>query len=117
MATFFNVTTRELGNGICSLKLEGVLNLDTASELARVLDSQIGKGNYKFVVDFEKVEYISSSGVGCFVDTLSKVDAKGGGISFYNLPVSVARVFELLDFIDVFGNFASEKEAVAALQG
>ncbi|MGQ9630033.1 MAG: STAS domain-containing protein [bacterium] len=117
MATLLNIAVKELSGGICHIALEGVLNLDTTPKLAEILNEQIERGRYKFVVNFGKLEYISSSGVGCFVDTLSRIDPKGGGISFYNLPVSVARVFELLDFIDVFGNFKTMREAIEALGG
>lgn len=108
-----NMSVKELDD-VMIIRLNGFLNADTSSDFEEILQKAIDSSKYNIIVDFERLDYISSAGVGCFIGNIKKVRKCGGDIRFLNMPPKTQRVFELLDFQDFFKSYLGENEAIAS---
>ncbi|MFC1851148.1 STAS domain-containing protein [candidate division CSSED10-310 bacterium] len=99
------------------LKLKGILNGETAHIFENTLHNYTDKGIYKLIVDFEHLEFLSSSGVGCFIGNIKMIRDKGGDIRFVAVHPKIRRVFQILEFDGFFHSFESLDEALASFQG
>jgi anti-sigma B factor antagonist len=103
-------------DGVAILRLKGFLNADTSPQFEESLQRLIDKAVFKIIVDFQKLEYISSAGVGCFIGNIKRVRKNGGDIRFLSMPAKTQRVFQLLDFQDFFQSFQDENLAVQSFR-
>lgn len=92
--------------------LRGVVNLETSEALAeRLRDFVREQGTTRFLIDARNLEYVSSAGVGVFIDLYDHYEDKGGRIAFVGLGASVRRVLELVGYMGFFGDFSDEDQA------
>ncbi|MCI0406489.1 MAG: STAS domain-containing protein [candidate division Zixibacteria bacterium] len=89
------------------LRVDGVVDTMTASELEKVMSSLLLQKRYRIVVDLAGVDYISSAGWGIFVSNIREVRANRGDIKLARMMPSVYEVFELLEFDSILRAFDS----------
>ncbi|MCP3926891.1 MAG: STAS domain-containing protein [Desulfobacterales bacterium] len=93
------------------IKLDGILNADTALSLDAIL-KPLSEGQKPYIImDVSELTYISSAGIGCFIGVIKPIRSKDGDIYFYNISRKVKRVFDLLDMEDFFKFFTDFDEA------
>lgn len=95
------------GEGLSILRVDGVVDTMTASELEKVMNSLLSQKRYRIVVDLAGVDYISSAGWGIFVSNIREVRANRGDIKLARMMPSVYEVFELLEFDSILRAFDS----------
>ncbi len=95
------------GGGLSILRVDGVVDTMTASELEKVMNSLLLQKHYRIVVDLAGVDYISSAGWGIFVSNIREVRANRGDIKLARMMPSVYEVFELLEFDSILRAFDS----------
>jgi len=94
------------------LDLHGELDAHTASELERALQDLIARDNIRIIVNFNKLEYIASAGLGVFMAYIEDVRKDGGDIKLTNMNDKVFNVFDLLGFPALYDIFEDESEAI-----
>ena len=99
------------GEGFSILRVDGVVDTMTASELEKVMNSLLSQKRYRIVVDLAGVDYISSAGWGIFVSNIREVRANRGDIKLVRMMPSVYEVFELLEFDSILRAFDSIDQA------
>lgn len=109
--TVFNLTTRNL-NGTCAIDVGGDLDAHTATQLEKAMQELLDQKQYKLVINFAKLNYISSAGLGVFMAFVDDVRANGGDIKFSNMSEKIFSVFDLLGFPLLYEIYADESEAV-----
>lgn len=82
-----------------SLALEGRLDTTTAPSLEEKINETIA-GVKELVIDFEKLEYISSAGLRVLLST-QKTMNKQGEMVIMNVCDDIMEVFEITGFTDV----------------
>jgi anti-anti-sigma factor len=103
-------------NGTPTLALEGRLDTNTAPELDQALDSLLmKKGVSRIVFDLEKLEYLSSAGIRCFVRARKTLEPMGGRIAVVNPQPAVQKVLDIVKAIPPGGVFRSVAELDAYL--
>jgi anti-sigma B factor antagonist len=80
------------------IEIAGYLDAHTAVSLEQFIGREIEKGNYKFIIDFAGLEYISSAGLGVFMSHIEAVRKKGGDIKMCKMQDKVYSIFDLLGF-------------------
>jgi anti-sigma B factor antagonist len=70
----------------------------------------------RLVVDCERLQYISSAGLGVFMGFIEEVREKGGDIKICTLPPKVRQVFELLGFDALYDIEPDRRAAVARFE-
>ena len=99
---------------ITTIRLEGFLDADTVLRLRKLLLDLIKGEHYKLIIDLEKLEYISSAGVGVFIGVIKRVREKSGDIVFLHPLPPVYRVLDILGLTKIFKILDRGEEAMAA---
>lgn len=94
----FEKITRE--NDILFI-LKGRLDIDTVSVFEKEISEKIS-GKISAVLDFEKLEYISSAGLRCLLHFKNDIEKFGGTIKIVNVIDEVKEVFDITGFLDIF---------------
>ena len=89
---------RETLDGKTKITLEGRLDTTTAPELEEALKTALD-GTSELVMDFEKLEYISSAGLRVLLSA-QKVMNKQGSMTLKNVSETVMEIFEVTGFSD-----------------
>lgn len=85
-----------------TIGLVGYLDAHTAPDLEMAIRESISKGSSKILIDFEKLDYISSAGFGVFMEFIEEVRAMGGDIKMTGMSPKIRNLFELLGFNVLF---------------
>jgi anti-sigma B factor antagonist len=98
------------------LSISGRIDAVTSKELEDTLIGLIEQGKKFLVVDMEKVEYLSSSGLRVFMASLYKLQNKQGDLLLAALQPFVNEVFVLTGAVRFFSIHPSLGDAVESLR-
>ena len=102
MAQFEIGGPTRLGDGSNMLTLSGDLDAKGALLVEQMLTQLLEKEVFRVTLDFEKVSFISSAGVGILLGLVSSMRDAGGDAVFVRIPAKVRSVFQLLNLEDYF---------------
>lgn len=105
--------SRNDDNDISVLHLSGFLDAHTVPKFEDALQTLIKEDRTMITVNLEKLDYISSAGLGVFMGFIEEIREKGGDIKLSNLSSKVYKVFDLLGFPALFEIFDEESEAIS----
>jgi len=91
--------TKTEKNGCFSFEIEGRVDTITAPELEKEIRDCTDKAE-SIVLDFAKVEYISSAGLRVLLFA-HKTMAKKGGLTIKNVNSDIVEIFEVTGFSDI----------------
>lgn len=91
--------TKNLNGSVLEIALEGRLDTMTAPELEAELNKDLGSVE-SLVLDFSKLEYISSAGLRVLLSAHKTMSAKGG-MKVTNANEIVQEVFDVTGFADI----------------
>jgi len=107
----FNVNLRGVGS-VSVIDVKGYLDAHTAPELENVFNKLLDGRQYKVVVNFNELKYISSAGLGVFMAYVETMRENMGDIKFSNMKENVYNIFDLLGFPILYEFYNEEHEAV-----
>jgi anti-anti-sigma factor len=114
MSNFTIVTRTAASNPAVSVvDVAGSFDINTVVEFEVVLEDFFKKKYYKIILNFEKLTYVSSAGVGLLVGNFKEIRKNGGDIKIAGLSLDVYKVFDILELTKVFRIFKTEQEAVS----
>lgn len=93
-----NINTEKNGNEFI-ISIEGRLDTITAPELETIVKTSL-EGIVSLVLDFSKLEYISSAGLRVVL-TAQKIMNKHGKMVIRNVNSNVHEVFDITGFSDI----------------
>ena len=106
------ISLKESGTkDISEIRIDGVIDTLTATELEGVIESLLKRNRYKMIVDLAGVDYISSAGWGIFISHIKDIHENGGDLKLANMIANVSEIYELLEFDNVLKAYASLEEA------
>ena len=82
-----------------NVRLSSRLDTSTAPELQNSISADLEEVN-ELVIDLEKLEYISSSGLRVLLSAHKKMSSKGG-MTVINVSETVMEVFDMTVFSDI----------------
>jgi anti-sigma B factor antagonist len=100
-------------DGLSVIQLEGFVDAHTAPQFERAVQAECDAGRQRIIVNCEKLNYISSAGLGVFMSFIEEVRAQGGDIKICGLTPKVRHTFEILGFQDIFEMLDDLPAAVA----
>lgn len=109
----FSVTQYERDD-ISILEPAGYLDLHTVPIFEKALHTLMDANRYKIIVDMNKLQYISSAGLGVFMGFIEDFREHNGDIKLCALPPRVYKVFDLLGFPSLFNIFDTLEETLTA---
>ena len=107
----FDVGRHGVGS-VSVLNVKGFLDAHTAPELENAFNGLIDDKQYKVVVNFCNLQYISSAGLGVFMAYVETMRENGGDIKFCGLKEDVYNIFDLLGFPLLYEFYKDEKTAI-----
>ena len=90
---------KSIENSKASFALEGRLDTVTAPELEKALKDSLD-GITELVLDFEKLEYISSAGLRVLLSA-QKIMNRQGSMKVTHVNETVMEIFEVTGFMDI----------------
>lgn len=102
-------------SGSVVVTIAGRLDAVTSPEYEKKVRELIDGGSHRLVVDFEKLDYISSAGLRGLLVTAKMLKGKGGQLRFANVQGGVRSVFDMSGFGAMFQVEDSVAAALAAL--
>ena len=101
-------------NKVDLITLDGLLNADTSPGLEEKLITLSEQETPNILLDMDKLSYISSAGIGCFIGVIKRIRNSDGDLRFACVDPKVKRVFLLLDMGDFFQFFESVEKGIAS---
>lgn len=105
-------TTRE-GESLIIAPLEDI-DQNTSPGLEKELKTAINDGCRKLILDFSRVSYIESSGIGAIVRAHRLMKDRGGSIILGGCNEGMQKIFKLVNFQRYFKITGSLEEAMEA---
>ena len=99
-------------DGIVIVEFEGKLDTQTAPDAEKALAELIDQGSSKLLVNFGKLDYISSIGLRVLLATAKRLNTHQGEMRICALNEFVHDVFEISGFAKIFKICANEAEAL-----
>jgi anti-sigma B factor antagonist len=107
------ISTSESGD-VRILSFQGNLDTNTAPDAESEINGLIDGGAQKLLVNFEKLDYISSAGLRVLLATAKKLKASSGDLKICCLNQTVQEVFDISGFSTILSVASSEEEALGA---
>ncbi len=99
-------------NDVKVLHCEGELDTQTSPDAHNQLKQLIEGGTRKVLVNFDKLEYISSAGLRVLLTVAKQLKAVDGELRVCGLNEVVREVFDISGFMTILKVFGSETEAL-----
>ncbi|HRK00554.1 MAG TPA: STAS domain-containing protein [Ignavibacteria bacterium] len=107
----FSIKTKQKDN-ISILGLEGYLDAHTSVELEKCFEKIISEKKFKIIVNFEKLSYISSAGLGVFMAFIETARNNAGDIKLCAMSDKIYNIFDMLGFPILFEIYKEEDAAI-----
>lgn len=104
----------EQSNGKEIIRLEGRLDASTAPLLETKMNEMEAAGKNLFLLDFSKVDYLSSAGMRLLLSSTKKAKAKGGKVAFCSMSDEVMEIIKMAGFERILSIYKNETEALAS---
>lgn len=99
---------------IIVVELDGRLDSSTSSQLEKKLLASLDAGEKNLLIDFARVDYISSAGLRVLLMAAKKSKTAGGKVVLSALVSNVKEVFDIAGFTSIFPLFATQEDAMAS---
>ena len=94
------------------LRLDGELDMHTASILRQAIDSEIEKRGIRTVIlNLQDVQFVDSSGLGVILGRYKKLLPLGGKLKITNVPPHIYKIMELSGLPKIISFYIDEAHA------
>jgi len=111
MSSVLQIELEEMEHRVI-LRLDGRLDAVSAPILDKKLNELIAADHYHLLLDFSRIDYLSSAGMRVLLSATKKLMAKKGDLILFSLGDEVEEVIKMSGFDKIFRIFSSEEEAV-----
>jgi anti-sigma B factor antagonist len=78
------------------LSLQGSVDSSNVADLQDAIDTAFQNNIHRLVIDLARVEFVASSGFGCFLTSRDQAIENGGDLGFSAARVQVREIFNLM---------------------
>jgi len=96
------------------IAISGSIDALTASELVKTLNDHIHGGHPNVIVDFGKVEFMSSAGLRAILTSVKEARAAGGDFRLASPQPSIDKVLKMAGFHNIVKIYPTVEEALAS---
>jgi anti-anti-sigma factor len=101
---------------ISVVSLEGEFDFHDVTQASEVIGAFIDQGAHRILFDLSRLRFLSSGGIGYFIQTAKRLRALGGEAVLANVPDAFDWVARTLGIDRVIRMFPAEAEAIAHLR-
>lgn len=102
-------------SNIIVLRLNGRLDINSAEELAKVMNTHLSGGYTNIIVNLFNVVYIGSSGIKTLLDIRNRIMEKDGALILVAINSAGKKILKAMDIEPLFVLCSDEKEALRRL--
>jgi len=103
--------TKEEQEDLLMMNIIGEVDASSSLDLDEAIRNALNEGHDKILIDCEKLDYISSAGLGVFMSYIEDLQARSVHFSFFNMNTNVFNIFRILGFDKLLFIADTEKEA------
>lgn len=107
----FNLSVKQEEEGTSTIELEGVLDSYTSSKLSDQIKLLFEQENLRIILDFGKVEYMSSAGIGAIIDYLEEIRKSGGNVVLMAVNDKITKVLQICGADKIIKIYSNSEEA------
>jgi anti-sigma B factor antagonist len=101
----------KIENQIFEILVEGEIDASSSIHLDNAMETAFSD-HKKIMVNLEKLDYISSAGLGVFIARLQEIGEKNVQLILFGLNDKVRQVFNILGLEDLLNIVTDRKEAI-----
>ena len=110
------ICTHRIENDVCMINIEGNIALDGVNEAKAYLKPHLDNDAVKgMVINFEKVNFIDSSGIGLIVSVFKTMQQKDAKFALCNLSKKNEEIFSITRLNKILDIYESEGDAMKAI--
>jgi anti-anti-sigma factor len=111
------IFSHRLEDQVCVVAIEGNIALDGVNEAKAFLKPHIENPDITgIVINFEKVNFIDSSGIGLIVSIFKTMQEKNGQFAITNLSQKNEEIFSITRLNKILNIYPAESEALSAIK-
>ena len=96
-----NITSKRDGE-LLTVYAEGKIDSTTADTAEKAIEGiRAEKGYTSIVLDFEKLQYISSAGLRIILGMQKQMNRQGGAMTVRNVSAEIMEIFDVTGFSDI----------------
>lgn len=98
--------------GVTVVTLNGSLDALSAPHAIDYLEKQINEGHTQLIMNLADVDYMSSAGVRCILNTLKLSRQAGGDLRMVNIPAPIEKVLDMGGVISILKTYPDTQAAL-----
>ena len=106
----------EIDNDVLIITVDGGLNADTSEQFVQSIETLVDAGLKKMIVDCDKLEYISSSGLAVLVRLHNRMKRQGSDIKLASVKGALSGVLQVTSLNRLFGIYPDVNRARLAFR-
>jgi len=103
--------TEKIENEIVVLEIDGRLDTSNYGKLEKKLGEVFDNNKRHILINLDKMDYVSSSGLRVFLMYLKKLKANDGKLMLSNMQDTVKDIFNIAGFTSIFEIYDSPSDA------
>lgn len=107
---------RRVTDKISIIDVEGELTAFAEDALMEAYSQASGSGVRAIILNFERLEYMNSSGIGLLVTLLIRINRAKQKLLTYGLSDHYQSIFQITRLDDAIGIYGTEREAIRAAE-
>ena len=97
---------------VVEIVIRGYLDTMAAYALQEHIQKYIREGKYRYLINLEDLEQISSAGIGLFSGLVMELRRHQGDLAFVHIPEQVQHIFKITRLIELFTVFDDTESAL-----
>ena len=110
------LTSDDMPAGCQVMRMNGEINMDTVQEFDDALTAVSEQSRRKLVLNFDKLTFITSSGVGVLVNTHAELTQRGGKLVLAGFHGQVEETLKLSGILEIIPSAKNEEEALRLIE-
>jgi anti-sigma B factor antagonist len=107
------ITTKEYRR-VAVISVSGRIDTSTSTQFEETINDLIDNGHFNLVMDFNEVDFLSSSGLRILVTTRKKLREMGGDVVLANPSQRAADSVEIAGLDKLFQSYPNREEAIGS---
>ena len=106
--------TKDERDGKVIIRCEGRLDAMSSPQLEESLNAIIDDKHNRILIDFSKVDYLSSAGMRLLLSITKRLNTAGGQLSIFAMHDDVMEIIRMAGFDHILKIFPDEESALSA---
>lgn len=106
-----DIATQEI-DGVTIVGFEGKLDTGTCPDAEVLLKKTLDDGAKKLLIDFDKLDFVSSAGLRVLLFTAKRLGSNGGELRICGLNETINEIFEISGFDTILNVFGTKQDAL-----